>query len=497
MADEPMFGNIFGGPTEEEMRDQELRKRQAIGLGVTPTYRDPAITGTANAGALLGANLSMRGYEKPAKEKAKMATAQGAKARFDEWNKANPSTPNAEKAMKFQEFVAQEAFKNGLPEIGSPILTQLDEQVAARKKREMELEDAGISLDVSRKYAARQAKATVEQGEAKALDSRRAEIFPRGTSNPNTSLGLAYINDDGSAVIGDKTFPAGSYTTTRPDAPSSGGGGGGSGGVGVYEQRTVRDLHSSAMKVMRGMGNIFDTIEEAGKGGQVDIMGRGGDIMKSSTSLVDNMSTIYRVVAEATGGDPTQVGQFTREDGEVEDFAQSKMRYLKKESAVLESALEKGGLHKKAAQQQRLQSQFFDLAYAHALANSGGGRVSDSDFKNSLLVVGERITQPDSLRQLYSQQLTGLVDDYNIALSRYPMDVQDAILTKKAREDFQQRSYDLKERFNKPFGKTAAGAPSLDPANQNLPTPKTKEERDALPSGTQYLDPTGKIRTKK
>jgi len=480
--------------SEQDLRKKDLLERQAKGFAMAQVmgFDDPALMGSYLGARNFGDHLANRKW-KPSDDEQKRIQAQTmAQGAFEDWQHKNPKASDEDRAVAFRRAMAESSFKNGLYDVGSQMMLDIEKEEEARAARKLELEGLGIDTRVARETAGdviTGSKQKVRQAGQEL--GKGTPIYVPGSDDPNSSVGNAFFDEEtGVAWVGGKPYQPGEYTTERPDAPRPVGGGGGSDGVGVYEEREVRESYVNTMNIMRSTDNVMNLMDESFKdGGTIEELGAAGNLMAGSARLIDNVSSAFRTVNQMTGRQDKLDGEglVRGADGQDVNYATAKAKVLKEEGAALDKWLERTGVHKSAATQARYRSQMVDLAYSYALSMSGGGRISDADLKHAMDIVGANLTQPSALKALMSQNMSKAVEAVRYRGRVLGQGKLDKIVQPGAQQEFEAFFNKLDQRIKSPGSPTAGGSP---------PLVKTEEEFNALPKGTKFIGPDGKTRVK-
>lgn len=359
------------------------------------------------SGAMMAQALMNRNKpEFDQKQESQLATAKGAQTAMEKWSNQNPDADSYTKGAMYKKFLATAAFQNGLPEVGSDILTKLDAEELARNKQRTELKKLGIETEIAdRTKEYEVAKSAIEAGKA-----AHVEAYLIGSRDPNATLAGIYNPEDGSLRTAQGIIPAGLWKTTRPDrdpALAEGGGRGSRTGakVGTAEQEKLRASASSVQDLMDktlDIDNLFLEMYKNGQGPQaaMDVAGR-------FTGFTDRWVNTATDIAKAFSptDTPGKLSLVTRdwkgkpETGSLDD-PEYRAKYAQKNIDKIKSYLPPN-LAKNAEYADRYASMIVDLAYATARAQEPGAKaLTDADFNHSMSVIGGKLNDPTSLRKI-------------------------------------------------------------------------------------------------
>jgi hypothetical protein len=114
---------------EQNVRTALRNKRIQQAMEMNPNSRgDPRGEAFSRLGASIGNALGQKfggpNYSMPPEIQARLNTVKDLKTSYGEWEKANPEVRASERAEKYQEMLAEAAFKNGLPDIAVDAITK-------------------------------------------------------------------------------------------------------------------------------------------------------------------------------------------------------------------------------------------------------------------------------------------------------------------------------------------------------------------------------------
>lgn len=416
--------------SEKDVRSKLRQKRIADSMSlVTPNRvyggrdgggqrEDPINQGFGRLGAALGNAIGektgMIDPQLPPEIANRLETMKATKAEYKAWEDSNKDAPLAARTEKYQEILADAAFKNDLPDVGMGVLRELQDRRLAKNKKETELEKLGYERDEQRDtLKSKVYKSRVEAGKAGLV-----EFYVTGSRDPNSSMTGQYNPVDGSVTtVNPETgeqlvLKLGEWKLDRPDwAPRSGGGSGGSGGsggggqkVGAHEQRGVRDQYVASIGLQKDYLEVFDLLDEAASAKAGPIIGSYGKMLSFANKwmgFADNLSTIAsptkkapQVIVNGTrttllGTEPTSYDVGTNA---------GRIRFIKDNEDYLKSLVP--DLAEKAGYADRYISMMVQLAYSKAMVSEGGSTrsLSDLDFRQNAAAAGAGLEDPNTLR---------------------------------------------------------------------------------------------------
>lgn len=420
------FGLDLG--TEDDVRSKLRQKRiqDAMSLTNEPTsgglYTNYDPVGVNQSFAKLGATMA-EGVAKrfggeppiPPEIQSRLETVKATKNAFEEWAKANPDTSAQERMEKYQELIAENAFNNGLPEIGINALRELQDRRAMAEKRAKELEKLGYETEYDKATVkARIYKTKVESGQAGVI-----EFYEYGSRDPNAAMVGEYNPEDGSVATVDKDgkpkiYRMGEWKLTRPDwaprvAGGGGGGGGGGRGVGVSanEARYVRDQFAATIGLNRDYLEVFKLLDDAEANKVGPIQGQYGKLLTFTNKwlgFADQLATI----ASPTGKPRDVFVNSSKTDmlGRTKPVSYNLGTNEGREAWIHDNVDFMRGLVPdiaiKAGYANRYISMMTTLAYSKAMVSEGGSTrsLSDLDFKANLEAIGMGLNSPATLKEL-------------------------------------------------------------------------------------------------
>lgn len=393
----------------EDLRMQDLRRRQGIGLELADGIGLRGTTQRAGAqtGALLAAALQNRNYKPNEGEQARISVGEQTKKQMDQWLSANPEASGYDRATKYKELLAANAYRNGLPEIGTQILGELDASKRARQKQDLELRKLGVETKVAEATADDEIyKSAIESGQAAYMDA-----YLVGSRDPNATVSGIYDPKDHSLTLANgQKIPAGMWKTTRPsyDPRVGDGGRGGFGSrVGVDEQKKLRENAAAVMDLVDkviAVDDHFNAIYERG-GNVAGAMGTTGKVVAFVDRFVNTATDLARAMSpdgKTTGAITykTKEGILGREKNYNLDSAADRAELARNQADRIKKYLP-SDLALKAEDAERFRGMIVDLAYAQARAAEPGAKaLTDADFEHALKSIGGHLNDPTTLRKM-------------------------------------------------------------------------------------------------
>ena len=452
---------------EKDLRERDLLKRQQTGLALAGNlgYQGPAAA-SAQAGALFAAALGNRGYKPSTEENGKIKTAKEAGDLMNQWLAANPDAKEKDKGLIYQKLLAESAFRNGLPDIGSQAMQGYEQAKMVREEQEKNLEGLGYRVNKER-VASNMAEPAAEEEKKTWGRAARQAVWPMGSNDPNDSMVLQQDADgnmlDGS---GNVVLRLGEYTTNAPLA-----GKGGDGGEDMLLTPSAaegyRQTQKAAIEMMDGIEKLDNILLGAQKrDGKIDILGWGGNLASQSTEIADNMASAMSNVAKAFGIAPGEVE--VELSGELNDDGTKKYVNARSGAAALvdhyetevNAAMSKyipESLRKTGADAKRARQNLMNITYAIMRAKEpGNNRYSDADFKNAMELAGAGIADPEKLRATLYDRVQEATKSYDISRMQIDPRMHGKIWGKASTAYFEGR----RKQFEDRFGKYAVGTQS-------------------------------------
>lgn len=451
---------------KEEILRQQKRQQQAdaIGLAESLGHKTAHEQGAANIGALLGARLA-----KPegltSDQENKVRAAEAADKRMQEWMRANDKADPASREEAYLGFVADEAFRNGLADVGTQASTQLDERRKLRKLQAVELEAAGLKVP--------QLEANLKQTRASADVTRGVggfrDVYAYGENDPNKGR-YAWIDPaTGDALTGpggQVLHKAGQYTDqapTRPDVWGRGGRGAGFGATNT-EMGGVREAHAALYRRGATLNEMRDVLEESiDNTGTLAATGNAGKLTAWVGRWANDFNNI--MAASGFGGELSVVGR----DGKPYsiDSPSGRAQFRQQYKGILEAALPPE-FRKNGELASRWTSLMTEMMYLEARSMEPGSKqFSDADIQHMAAMIGANINNPATLQKIVMSSYERAYGDLEYRMQMYPPSVRDVVITQESRDRLDKQYADTKGRWEQPLVETdipasktgAAGTP--------------------------------------
>lgn len=428
---------------ETDLKEQDLRQRQRQSLELVNNvgYRDPRVQGMAQTGGLIAAALGNRGFRPSDDEQRRIATAKAAQEGLQKWIADNPTAKAEERTERYQEVLAESAFKNGLPDIGSQVLTQLTDKRAANARRAGELEKLGYENTYAKEtMKSRIAKEKIEAGKAGII-----EVYEYGSQDPNSSVAGWYNPEDGSVSMADgRKLAMGEWKDTRPlesqilierERAKRAGAGGKGYDPNSNEAREVRREIYGAMNLQDNYGEVLDLVKEAGEA-VGPVTGQYGKLLSMTNKTVgflENLSTLV-----TPGGKMRELTMESTEPGKWGgrkprtyniNKASERQEWAKNNTDLIMKWVP--GLREKGKYADRYIALMTELAYAKAMASEGGASrsLSDRDFENAFVTIGGSLSDPQALAEILLADADRLHKRVGNRLSLYRPEVIEGVIS--------------------------------------------------------------------
>ena len=402
-------------PDEDKLRIALRQQRVAQSMQLVPEADraygryDRLRYDTARIGAALGNAVSEKmGGEPPIPDEMqnKIAAIRETKQNFEAWAK-DPSNKDADsnaRAMQWQKYAVESAFKNNLPAIGIKALRDLQDRQDSLAKAAGEREKLGYENE----YAKATLKARIYKTQFDAKKGGQVEVYPIGSTDPNVGqVGFLNFGDpekpDGSVTLADGVeLRPNAYTFDRPQRPPQASSGRGDGG-GVLITPTgadkVRLQMLAAMKFNTGVVDTLHLLDEAAKEG-VTASGWLGKI----TNFTNQITTFSEQLAGSMSPTGTASLTVTHDDGSKTDLssASARAQYARANFKDIKKWLPKQYQDESAVGAQKLAAIMVDLTYAQAMTHEGGSSrsLSDHDFDQAGRSLGMHLNNPDAMRNI-------------------------------------------------------------------------------------------------
>lgn len=453
-------------PDQIRADKQAEREQSTLGLVNNMGFVSPWQQSAAQIGGLLGAKLA-KPQEPDPEQMSRVATANEANQKFNEWNNGEGKEADAEtKSLQYRRFLAESAFRNGQQGLGAQIMSDYVAQRNNMQKQSAELEKLGIETDIAKKTK----EATIARTLIEAGKSGLIEVYPLGSNNPNASIVGMYDPADGSVKLGDGTkLPAGTWKLDRPMAPSQmygrGSGGGGGGGeflVTPSDAGGVRKTVQTAERQHRSILEVMDLLDEAEKnrGGGKAIIGPTGRGLSFVSKWVQAAEGLADAIAPEGMTTSLNIVNDKGEKVNLRDTA-AKNAWIEKNRKRLRGMLPED-LRKSSHVADRYIAIITDLTYAKAMANEGGATrsLSDRDFDQNFRTIGGSLSDPQALKQILFADAFRTNENLNSVLDSYPEDTLGRILSPKGHQrylDVWNRVQQRANEFRAPAVPEAAG----------------------------------------
>lgn len=373
----------------------------AAGGPVATPYDVPV----ARLGAVLGQALGERFGGAPAVDpeiEARLMTVRDSEAHMRRWRELNPTaTPDATR-KKYEEFVAQSAFRHGLPDIGTQALAAIDER--RKKERVQELQLA--KLEREDRFGRATEKGSLFAAMVKNKQAGLMEVYPVGSADPNSGMvGMFDPATESLRFADGSTAPVTAFTFQRPQDPARYADSGGSSGGGLYSKNETARLRANfgaTRNVQDNYLSLMSLMKEAESAGAQAYAGKAGQLTKVANRWADFVGDVEHAVVASTGQAYKNVTFTSR--GESYDFRApgDRRRWAANNKQQLSQYMPAG---LKAEYAEAWMAAVTDLAYAKALtAEMGNTRsLSDADFKNAFQSVGGDLSSGKSLIKVFGR----------------------------------------------------------------------------------------------
>lgn len=404
------FGLDLG--SEKDVRSALRNKRIGDAMQFVSPDQGNERPGTAQGFGMLGAAVGNAVGEKfgqkpeleedkygglPVEIQSRLKTVDGTKKSFEVWQRQNPDAKQQDIQYKYQEILAEQAFANDLPDVGIPILRQLQDRRAAVQKRDAELEKLGYENTFDKETM----QARINYEKFRSNKEGVIQFYPRNSTNPNEGL-TGYYDGKGNVITEEdgqpKVYTSSQYTLDRPQwYPDYGGGSGGGAGKNMTptEKGQVRALMYHAMDMNDARVAVLDLIDEAAKNDGGNPMGKIGALTSVANRFVGYAEQLATNLSP-DGRKPTLEYEGGAKPWNVNSSA-GRAEWAKDNAAWLRTNLP--GLKAKGEYADRYIARITEMAYAKAMALEGGSTrsLSDNDFRNAIISIGGAINDPQAL----------------------------------------------------------------------------------------------------
>jgi hypothetical protein len=420
----------------------QKRQQQADALGLVESmgYSTPYEQSAGNIGALLGARLAKPEGLTPDQERKALA-AEASNKRMEEWLRQNDKATPADREDTYMQFVSEEAFKYGLPEIGAQAAGAVDERAKLRKLQQIEMEAAGLKVPMMQDD-----RATTQQ-------SRYKTIWNFGETNPNKGR-RAYLDPaTGDALAGPGgpvIAKSGEFTDNEPTRPDIFGRGGRGAGFGATptEMGGVRDMHGALYRRGETLDEMRNVLEESlDNSGTLAATGNAGKLTAYVSRWANDVFNVMQV--SGFGGDFTAVGK----DGKPYsiDTVEGRRQLGAQYQATMEKYLPPE-FRKNAELSRRWTALVTELLYLEARASEPGSKqFSDADIERMAAIVGANINSPGALSAIIMSSYDRAYSDLEYRMQMYPAAVRDVIVTDDSRTKLAEQRERVRARWAEPL----------------------------------------------
>jgi hypothetical protein len=428
-------------------------------------------------------------------QETKVRAAEAANKRMEEWMKSNAEAPTADREEAYLGFVADEAFRNGLSDIGTSASAQLDDRRKTRRLQDVELEAAGLKVP--------QMKANLDQTKASTDQARGVggfrDVYSFGETNPNKGR-YAYIDpatgDALTAPGGEVLHKAGQYTDKPPQRPDLFGRGGRAAGFAATptELGGVREAHAALYRRGATLNEMRDVLEESiDNTGTLAATGNAGKL----TAWVGRWANDFNNILAASGFS----GQFTAVDKDGNEYSidspsgRAKLRLQYQDIMTKYLPPE---FRKNAELSSRWTSLMTEMMYLEARSMEPGSKqFSDADIQHMAAMIGANINNPETLSKIILSSYERAYNDLEFRMQMYPEAVRGTIVNPEVRTGLGEQYRTTKERWSRPLIETntpanKGGAPLSDEAFLNnilgtgqAPTVAPAEQNSPLTTGSR------------
>jgi hypothetical protein len=447
--------NLDRGTLLEEQRKRQYAEQLALTNQVE--YETPYERQAAQAGAILGANL-FGDKNLPPEQEAMLRAQDEAGRRMEEWLAKNKDVPVDQREEAHLGFVAEEAYRNGLHEIGTRASTALEERRKIRLIQGYELEAAGL----------KPAGARLDNESKQALIDDRTGVagfrtlYKHGETDPNKGRYLYIDRASGNALDrpgGQVVLKAGEYSDQTPDRPdafgryrSGGGSGGGSGFKATpTEFKDVREAHAGLFRRSTNLEEMRDVLEESiDTTGTLSATGNAGKV----TAYVSRWANDLNNILQASGF----AGEFTAIDENGDEYSidsSAGRQQLAKQYRSTISSFLPPEFRKSAGQAARWSSLVTEMLYLEARAMEPGSKqFSDADIQHMAKLVASNVNNPETLSKIILSSYNRAFDDLDSRMLMYPEGVRTSIVTPEYRQMLQQKREQVTARWGQPLVET-------------------------------------------
>jgi hypothetical protein len=478
-----------------QLRDQRIRGAMSMVAPAPTRANGGGLNTQQQAFGHLGAAVGNAFGEKFRQERTRygdippeiqnrLNTTEQSKDLYARWEASNPTAKAADRMEKYQEIIAETAFKNDLPEVGIGVLRELQDRRLSRQQQEAELEKIGYENKFDRETM--DSRVALEM--YKAGKEGIVQFYEPGSANPNTGS-TGRLGADGTITTKDgRVLGMGDFTLDRPQwdpARYGGGGGGGGGGRGGQDltpsaEEKLRVDFANAMTMNDGLVGVLDLVKEAGlvgAGNPLGMLGKTTSLVDKYTSYAEGLITMM----SPTKSMPTSV-LMKDANGKVIDGnfqnAANRAAWAEQNMGWLRTVIP--NLPKKAEYANRLIAQISELAYLKAMAQEGGSTrsLSDNDYKQAMIAIGGNLNNPATLAKVLLGDSDRLHSKIGNRFSTYHPDTIKRVIHGDGFERYEEGRRKLEAYRDG----SAFAPPAAKPKAGSLPLRKgwTQEDWDAL-----------------
>jgi hypothetical protein len=345
------------------------------------------------------------------------------------------------------------------------MLMQYKDKEALRKKRDLEIEDLGLTVDQKKK------KAPFELASLQKVD-----FYEAGSNNPNATKSGLWDPLTNTVTSGNRTYQPNEWVSVRPMAPSQmspGGGGSNKLAATPTEMAALRKDVVAAGSHHEKIGQIFDMFDTAMKDDAGTFIGDVGRAKSFVNRIVTGME---QAIAFASGNDKVAPTELIAPGGKVYDFSTpaARAKYASENrkdlTAIIESALPVGiraRLRKDAAYADQFQAMLMEMIYLRAQVAEGGQArsLSDLDVKNNARTLAADVNDPDSFKRVLFEDARRVNNQVQRRLRVYRPEVLEQAFSEGGLDDYRKSYAGVESRwqsYDTPQGEVTVTDPSVD-----------------------------------
>lgn len=470
MPDYDSYFQQFGLPSETVQEQQARRMTDNRAHVVSNAAVMRGFGGEAfGAGYLATSMLAQTLGDTWAKKKGRLLTdgerkknAMQARARSIFEQRHTPDMTAEQGRLLFQEASTEAAYEAGLPEIGAEMAGKMSQERQALAKRDLEVRklEQGVELN-ERELTRDRAHEEAREG---ASNIKPVWVRDPATGQYSTEPVEAYMSGEG-ARVGDTVFGTGEFTSINP-ATWAGANTPGEKRRALASFVTpsrigkLQDKAKEFTRKVRANSGIVRLLGEAQKElATIDFMGGSGKALSGLTKLTDNINASLRGsgvghVMTVVGGSRDESGYSTGGEATSLGGMIEKSPEVKQAFARLDPTGQFGA---------RMQSKVMELAYAHARANEPGARqLSDADIANSLTIIGAGLTNPETMRRIFRDNVDMGRKSIQDDIAFIPQELQSAVYTREGGRRMNEALAEWDElTLDKDFGEAEAPGAGL------------------------------------